>query len=182
MTAWPDLCGSNSPVRSTTLCRVGTRGRKSFWTTRTGRNGSTGSAGRSRPAAGISMPSPCCPTMTTSSSRRPSPTSRRACSTLAAAMKATSIAATGRSGHLFQGRFRGHLIEEEHYFIEVSRYIHLNPVRAKIVVRPEPYPWSSSCGQIIGPTSKLPENTDFTLAGSMQLRRPWGRHSIGNAR
>lgn len=51
-----------------------------------------------------------------------------------------------RAGHLFQGRFRGHLIEEEGYFLEVSRYIHLNPVRAKLVERPEQWPWSSYPG------------------------------------
>ncbi len=51
-----------------------------------------------------------------------------------------------RSGHLFEGRFKGHLVEEEGYFLEVSRYIHLNPVRAKMVARPEQYPWSSYRG------------------------------------
>jgi REP element-mobilizing transposase RayT len=51
-----------------------------------------------------------------------------------------------RCGHLFQGRFKGHLIEEQGYFLEVSRYIHLNPVRAKVVARPEQYPWSSYRG------------------------------------
>ena len=35
-----------------------------------------------------------------------------------------------RAGHLFQGRFRGHLIDQDGYFLEVSRYLHLNPVRA----------------------------------------------------
>ncbi len=35
------------------------------------------------------------------------------------------------SGHLFQGRFKAHLIEKEAYGAEVSRYIHLNPVRTK---------------------------------------------------
>ena len=34
-----------------------------------------------------------------------------------------------RSGHLFQGRFRSHLVEEERYLTALSRYIHLNPVR-----------------------------------------------------
>ena len=29
-----------------------------------------------------------------------------------------------RAGHLFQGRFKGHLVEEEGYFLEVSRHIH----------------------------------------------------------
>ena len=51
-----------------------------------------------------------------------------------------------RVGHLFQGRFKGHLIEEDGYFLEVSRYIHLNPVRAGIVAAPEQYPWSSYPG------------------------------------
>ena len=52
----------------------------------------------------------------------------------------------GRRGHLFQGRYRGHLIEEEGYFLEVSRYIHLNPVRAKLVDRPRQWAWGSYPG------------------------------------
>lgn len=51
-----------------------------------------------------------------------------------------------RCGHLFQGRFKGHFLEEQGYFLEVSRYIHLNPVRAKMVALPEQYPWSSYRG------------------------------------
>jgi len=53
-----------------------------------------------------------------------------------------------RSGHLFQGRYKGHLIEEQGYFLEVSRYIHLNPVRAKMVARPEEYRFSSYLGYV----------------------------------
>ncbi len=53
-----------------------------------------------------------------------------------------------RSGHLFQGRFKAHLIDEQGYFQMVSRYIHLNPVRAKIVPRPQDYPWSSYAGYV----------------------------------
>ncbi|MCL4191258.1 MAG: transposase [Thermoguttaceae bacterium] len=41
-----------------------------------------------------------------------------------------------RAGHLFQGRFKAHLIEEKGYFTEISRYLHLNPVRVKMVARP----------------------------------------------
>jgi REP-associated tyrosine transposase len=48
-----------------------------------------------------------------------------------------------RAGHLFQQRFRAPLIEKETYFLEVARYVVLNPVRARIVVRPEEYKWSS---------------------------------------
>ncbi len=55
-----------------------------------------------------------------------------------------------RAGHLFQGRFKGHLIEEAGYFLEVSRYIHLNPVRARTVGRPEDWPWGSSPGYVRG--------------------------------
>ena len=48
-----------------------------------------------------------------------------------------------RGGHLFQGRYKAILIEEEPYLIRLSRYIHLNPVRAKMVRSPEEYFWSS---------------------------------------
>jgi REP element-mobilizing transposase RayT len=51
-----------------------------------------------------------------------------------------------RSGHLFQGRYKAQLVEEEGYYLEVSRYIHLNPVRVPIVARPEEYRWSSYPG------------------------------------
>jgi REP element-mobilizing transposase RayT len=48
-----------------------------------------------------------------------------------------------RAGHLFQGRFHAYLIEKETYLAEVLRYVVLNPVRARMVERPEAYRWSS---------------------------------------
>lgn len=48
-----------------------------------------------------------------------------------------------RSGHLFQGRYKAIVIDVDEYASEVSRYIHLNPVRAGIVDKPEEYAWSS---------------------------------------
>ncbi len=54
----------------------------------------------------------------------------------------------GRVGHLFQGRFKAHLVDEQGYFQVVSRYIHLNPVRASLVQRPGDYPWSSYAGYV----------------------------------
>jgi len=48
-----------------------------------------------------------------------------------------------RSGHLFQGRYKSILIEAKSYAQELSKYIHLNPVRSEIVGLPEQYPWSS---------------------------------------
>jgi len=51
-----------------------------------------------------------------------------------------------RPGHLFQGRYRAEMIEDETYYWTVSRYIHLNPVRAGLVQRPEQWEWSSYPG------------------------------------
>lgn len=48
-----------------------------------------------------------------------------------------------RSGHLFQGRYKAIVIEADEYAQELSRYMHLNPVRAKMVAKPEEYRWSS---------------------------------------
>ena len=48
-----------------------------------------------------------------------------------------------RFGHLFQGRYKALLVDIDEYAKELSRYIHLNPVRAKIVETPEEYEWSS---------------------------------------
>ena len=48
-----------------------------------------------------------------------------------------------RYGHLFQGRFKAILIDADAYLKHLSRYIHLNPVRAQMVSSPSDYQWSS---------------------------------------
>ena len=48
-----------------------------------------------------------------------------------------------RSGHLFQGRYKAILVEKDAYTKELSRYIHLNPVRAGLVDAPDDYEWTS---------------------------------------
>ena len=48
-----------------------------------------------------------------------------------------------RSGHLFQGRYKALLVNIDEYDQELSRYIHLNPVRAGMVEKPEEYKWLS---------------------------------------
>jgi putative transposase len=53
-----------------------------------------------------------------------------------------------RPGHLFQGRYKAEMIEDESYYWTVSRYIHLNPVRAGLVAAPEDWPWSSYPGYV----------------------------------
>ncbi|MBW1859102.1 MAG: transposase [Deltaproteobacteria bacterium] len=48
-----------------------------------------------------------------------------------------------RIGHLFQGRFKSILVDADEYLKHLSRYIHLNPLRAKMVEQLVSYPWSS---------------------------------------
>lgn len=49
----------------------------------------------------------------------------------------------GKVGHLFQGRFKAVLVDKDSYFLEVCRYVDLNPVRAKMVKRPQDWRWGS---------------------------------------
>ncbi|MDQ6880804.1 MAG: transposase [Pseudomonadota bacterium] len=49
----------------------------------------------------------------------------------------------GRSGTLWEGRYRSTLIEADRYFLACMAYIDLNPVRAGLVAAPRDYPWSS---------------------------------------
>ncbi len=48
----------------------------------------------------------------------------------------------GRTGHLFQGRYKAVLVEQDRHLVELVRYIHLNPVRARMVGDVHDYPWS----------------------------------------
>ena len=44
----------------------------------------------------------------------------------------------GRAGHLFQGRYKSILVEAEGYLLSLSRYVHLNPVRGRVIGQGEP--------------------------------------------
>ncbi len=48
-----------------------------------------------------------------------------------------------RIGHVFQGRYRSLHVSNEKYLVNLCRYIHLNPVAANMVDKPNNYPWSS---------------------------------------
>jgi putative transposase len=48
----------------------------------------------------------------------------------------------GREGHVFQGRFKSFLIQEQKYFFACSRYIDLNPVKVGKAADPKDYLWS----------------------------------------
>jgi REP element-mobilizing transposase RayT len=47
------------------------------------------------------------------------------------------------TGHLFESRYTARLIEDEKYFLEATRYIHLNPVKSMMVRGPLDYEYSS---------------------------------------
>ena len=94
-----------------------------------------------------------------------------------------------RVGPLFQGRYKAILVEKEAYSLQLSRYIHLNPIKAKLVRNLEDYQWSSYSAFVgkekpkafletrwllsqIGAGSKHPGNVfhQFTLEG---LKESW---------
>ncbi len=53
------------------------------------------------------------------------------------------------TGHLWQGRF-GSVAMDEHHFVTALRYVALNPIRARLVEKPEDWPWSSTRALIAG--------------------------------
>ncbi len=68
-----------------------------------------------------------------------------------------------RSGHLFHGRYKAIIVDKDVYLLALSKYIHLNPVRAGTVRLPEQYRWSSY-GEYIGPRGFGLVNTRDTLS------------------
>lgn len=60
-----------------------------------------------------------------------------------------------RTGTLFEGRFKSHLVESKQYFLECTRYIELNPVRAGMVANPADYVWSSYVAHAFGVDMRL---------------------------
>ena len=54
-----------------------------------------------------------------------------------------------RRGHLFEGRYKAIVCDRDSYLMELVRYIHLNPVRAKMIKRPGEWQWSGH-GEYLG--------------------------------
>ncbi|MFA6028223.1 MAG: transposase [Elusimicrobiota bacterium] len=69
----------------------------------------------------------------------------------------------GRNGHLFQGRFNSVHCDKDSQFLELLRYIHLNPVRAELVSSPDEWEWSGHL-EYLGRSSVHLLDTDFPLA------------------
>jgi putative transposase len=69
-----------------------------------------------------------------------------------------------RCGHLFQGRFKAMVVENDAYMMELSCYIHRNPLRARMVKRLIEYRWSSYPAYAYG--KKVPQwlKTDLILS------------------
>ena len=70
-----------------------------------------------------------------------------------------------RVGHVFQGRYKAILVEKENYLLELTRYIVLNPVRAKMVHFAKEWKWSSYQATINQSTLPPWLHTDWILAG-----------------
>lgn len=54
------------------------------------------------------------------------------------------------AGHMFQGRYKSFLVEEDRYLLALLRYITLNPVKAGLAPRPEDWQWSSHANFLKG--------------------------------
>lgn len=83
----------------------------------------------------------------------------------------------GKSGHLFQGRYKAILCDRDAYLLELIRYIHLNPVRAGMVEQPHKYPWSSHHSYLSGKASDI-----LSINLPLSLLRQDGRISISEYR
>ncbi len=75
-----------------------------------------------------------------------------------------------RNGHLFQGRYKAILVQKDAYAKELTRYIHLNPVRAQMAKTPADYHWSSYKAYIGATEAPDWLHCDFILAYFGQKR------------
>ena len=84
----------------------------------------------------------------------------------------------GRTGTLFQGRYRATVIDSDVYWFRCMRYVEMNPVRARLVSRPEAYAWSSYSANAFGAPDNLltPHPLYLALADSPEERQAqWRR-------
>lgn len=78
----------------------------------------------------------------------------------------------GRSGTLWEGRYRATLIDTARYLLVCQRYVELNPVRAGLSEQPEEYPWSSYQANAMGVRDPLvtPHRLYLALATNADRR------------
>ena len=87
-----------------------------------------------------------------------------------------------RVGHLFQNRYKSIVVEEEPYLLELVRYLHLNPLRAKVVPdlrRLDRYPWTEVLGHPGRPLAPIlgirPQNVYRAAAQGQAAAVAWKR-------
>jgi REP element-mobilizing transposase RayT len=90
-----------------------------------------------------------------------------------------------RVGHVFQGRFKDQIVQQEGYLLALCRYVAMNPVRARLVERPEDWEWSS-----YGGTAGLRPTPSFVAVDSVlrqfgsgehrQLQTRYAEHVLGS--
>jgi putative transposase len=79
----------------------------------------------------------------------------------------------GRTGTLWEGRYRAALIQSDHHILACYRYVELNPVRAGLTSHAAAYPWSSYRANALGRDDPLvtPHETYLGLGASPEARR-----------
>jgi putative transposase len=89
----------------------------------------------------------------------------------------------GRSGYLWQGRFKSCLVQAEHYVLACYRYIETNPVRAGMTRAASRYPWSSFRANANGEKSSLvtPHDEYLQLGATPSERQAVYRDFFGTA-
>jgi len=75
-----------------------------------------------------------------------------------------------RVGHVYQGRYKGILVERDSYLLELSRYVVLNPIRADMIKNMDEWKWSSYQAMIGEVPARLWLETDWIL-GNFSKRR-----------
>ena len=81
-----------------------------------------------------------------------------------------------RTGHLFQGRYKAILVDRDNYLLELSRYVHLNPVRAKMAQKPEEYFHSSYRSYITGQPEGIVTTETILRMSSSKRSEAGGRY------
>jgi putative transposase len=85
----------------------------------------------------------------------------------------------GRTGTLWDGRFRSSLIQEGRYVLACYRYIEMNPVRPNMVNHPAQYPWSSYAANATGThLSWLTPHAEYLALGSDEAKRRLAYHQL----
>ncbi|OGT72316.1 MAG: transposase [Gammaproteobacteria bacterium RIFCSPLOWO2_02_FULL_57_10] len=84
-----------------------------------------------------------------------------------------------RTGTLWEGRYKSSLVSTREYFLTLSQYIELNPVRAGMVATPGAYPWSSYRHNAMGiPIGLISEHDEYTNLGGTKAARIQGYRNL----